>query len=84
VEWILAIGEELGLHFQEEKTFWPCSLLDFLGLDLGSDVMEAQLPEDKLLFLRDLLRDWSRKHTCSLREVQELVSFLQFSLQVIP
>jgi hypothetical protein len=41
VEWILALGEELGLHFQGEKMFWPCSLLDFLGLDLDSDAMEA-------------------------------------------
>ncbi|PIL25565.1 hypothetical protein GSI_12373 [Ganoderma sinense ZZ0214-1] len=84
VKWIMALGEELGLEFQGVKTIFPTLCLDFLGLDLDTDAMEARLPADKLTWLGELLSDWASRHTCRLRELQALIGFLQFTAQVVP
>src|SRR5882724_6961759 len=84
VEWIESLGNELGLSFQPQKTIRPCTVIEFLGLELDSDAMEARLPKDKLTYLREMLENWKLRSTCSLKEVQELTGFLQFCAQVIP
>lgn len=84
VEWVMALGKDLGLSFQDSKTVWPCTSIEFLGLELDSVSMEARLPTDKLTFLNELLSYWLKKRSASLVEVQELVGFLQFASQVIP
>ena len=84
MEWIQALGAQLGLFFQEEKTVNPGTLLEFLGLELDSQLMEARLPADKLEFLRSELTSWLSRRSCSLREIQELTGYLQFCSQVIP
>ena len=85
VTWIQELGAQLGLQFQECKTVCPCLALEFLGLELDSLRMEARLPMLKLCFLCELLMTWGgQKCTCSLHKLQELVGFLQFTLQVIP
>ena len=84
VEWVLGLGHELGLVFQDSKTVWLTTQIEFLGLKLDFVMMEACLPPDKLVFLKGLLQDWSVKCFAGLREVQELAGFLQFVSQVIP
>jgi hypothetical protein len=84
VDWVMGLGKELGLIFQDSKTVWPCTHLEFLGLELDSTMMEACLPVDKLIFLQDLLCSWLAKRTCTLLELQELLGFLEFTSQVIP
>jgi hypothetical protein len=46
--------------------------------------MEARLPNEKLGYLRDLLLEWLSHRRCSLRDLQQLIGFLQFCSQVIP
>jgi len=46
--------------------------------------MEAHLPMEKLDYLWKYLCDWQLRACCTLKEVQELVGFLQFCTQVIP
>ncbi|PIL25946.1 hypothetical protein GSI_11700 [Ganoderma sinense ZZ0214-1] len=84
VEWTMALGEELGLEFQGNKTIFPMTCLDFLGLDLDTDAMEARMPADKLRWLGELLSAWEDKRTCRLRELQALIGFLQFAAHVVP
>jgi hypothetical protein len=80
----MGLGCDLGLVFQDSKTVWPATQIEFLGLELDSVAMEAHLPLDKLEFLRSLLHDWSAKQSACLQEIQELTGFLQFVSQVIP
>jgi hypothetical protein len=84
IEWVMALGEQLGLTFQLSKTVWPTCVIEFLGLILDSLRMEARLPDDKLSYLRELLCHWEAKTRASLHKVQELSGFLQFCCQVIP
>ena len=46
--------------------------------------MEARLPPAKLEYLVELLNVWRTRHYCTLRELQELAGFLQFTSQVFP
>jgi hypothetical protein len=80
LEWTLALGEQLGLHFQPTKTYGPSTTLEFLGIELDTVLMEARLPAEKLSYLNE----WSHRTHATLREVQELTGFLQFASQVIP
>ena len=66
VKWVMGLGKELGLIFQDSKTVWSCACLEFLGLELDSTMMEAHLPVDKLIFLQDLLHSWLAKQTFTL------------------
>ena len=84
IDWIQALGNQLGLCFQDEKTLRPSTQVEFLGLDLDTIAMEARLPDDKLLYLRDTLLEWLDRRSCSLLDLQQLVGYLQFCSQVIP
>ncbi|PPR00185.1 hypothetical protein CVT26_009053 [Gymnopilus dilepis] len=84
IEWTMALGRELGLCFQDSKTVWPSTKLEFLGIELDSITMEARLLPDKLEYLQQLVGLWAEKQKCSLRDLQELTGFLQFASQVVP
>jgi hypothetical protein len=84
VQWCKDLGTQLGFRFQDSKTILPCTKLEFVGLEIDTVAMEARLPLDKLDFLRELLDGWLSKRSVGLRELQELVGFLQFTCQVIP
>ena len=72
----------MGLCFQDEKTVRPATQVKFLGLNLDTMAMEAQLPADKLLYLCDILLEWLGHCSCSLLDLQQLVGYLQFCSQV--
>jgi hypothetical protein len=57
----MGLGRDLGLVFQNLKTVWPTTQIEFSGLELDLVAMEAHLPPDKLSFLRSLLYEWSVK-----------------------
>ena len=40
VEWVMALGRKLGLSFQDSKTVWPSTHIEFLGLELDSVSVE--------------------------------------------
>lgn len=84
IDWIEKLAVDLGLSFQAKKTVRPTTSLEFLGLELDSSLMEARLPSDKLIYLRDLLARWDKQRQCDLRSLQELIGFLQFCAQVVP
>ncbi|KAF7366908.1 Integrase/recombinase xerD [Mycena sanguinolenta] len=84
LEWTLALGKQLGLHFQPAKICGPATTIEFLGIELDTEQLEARLPIEKLNYLKELLDSWSIRTHATLREVQELTGFLQFASQVIP
>lgn len=58
IQWVIVLSQELGLEFQELETIWPTTCLKFLGLELDTDIMEACMPDNKLVWLKDLLSTW--------------------------
>ena len=59
-----------------EKTMGPYTTLQFAGITLDSVIMEARLPIDKLKKCRDLLSEFLRKRSVTLRDLQSLIGFL--------
>ncbi|KAF5337417.1 hypothetical protein D9611_003081 [Ephemerocybe angulata] len=84
LEWVLALGKQLGLQFQPSKIEGPSTTLEFLGLELDSDQLEIRLPPPKLEYLIELLDAWAAMKTCTRTQLDELTGFLQFTSQVIP
>ena len=41
LDWALALGSQLGLHFQPSKVEGPSTTLEFLGIELDSIAMEG-------------------------------------------
>ena len=84
LEWIQALGSQLGLSFQQSKTEGPIICLTFLGLEIDMVVMKAYLPNNKLVCLHLLLLEWLQCLCCSLRELQKLIGLLHFASTVVP
>lgn len=81
LDWALALGSQLGLHFQPAKIAGSSTTLE---IELDSIAVEARLPHDKFVYLCDILSKWSAKKFCTLRKLQEITGHLQFASQVIP
>ncbi|KAF7378022.1 Integrase/recombinase xerD [Mycena sanguinolenta] len=63
LEWTLALGEQLGLHFQPAKVCGPATSIEFLGIELDTEQLEARLPAEKLAYLKGTSRPVVDPHT---------------------
>ena len=80
----LATCDELGVPIKASKLVMPTTCLSFLGIVLDSEALEARLPEDKIIELRDLVTEWRGKRSGSKRQVESLTGKLMFAAQIIP
>ena len=79
----LALCEVVGVPIAKEKTEGPHQVLTFLGIELDSIKMEARLPVDKLDKGRSLIAEFKGRSKVSLKEIQSLTGFLNFTTSVI-
>ena len=70
----------ISLH----KTVGPTVQLQYLGINLDTDRMEARLPDDKLSRIITILDMLKNKHSISKRELLSLLGHLNFASRVIP
>ena len=73
-----------GVPLAEEKLEGPSTSMCFLGVTLDSVLLEARLPNDKLLTLKSSLTSWSSKQTVTKRELLSLIGHLSFAAKVVP
>ena len=76
---LLCLFTELNVPITPGKTYAPTQTLEFLGITLDSIRMLALLPHDKLNQARTLLKNWRKRSSCQLRELQSLIGVLQFA-----
>ena len=79
----LNLCDYLGVPIAHEKTEGPATTLQFAGITLDTIQMEARLPEDKLQKSRELLTDFHKRRKVTLRELQSLLGFLNFTCSVV-
>src|SRR5882724_6736024 len=84
IDWIEEMAKTLVLSFQPKKTVRSTTHLEFLGLEPDSKSMEARLPIDKLKYPWETLISWMKSGQCGLKELQEIIGYLQFCSQVVP
>ena len=78
-----AACHQLGLSVKHAKDALG-QVVDFLGLEIDSLRMEARLPARKKTKALEWVNKLLGKCSCTLLEIQELVSLLNFVSKVIP
>jgi hypothetical protein len=66
-----------------DKIEGPTTCLTFLGIELDSSSMEAQLPQDKLRRLSTELATWQGRKACKRHELEHLLGLLHFACTVV-
>ena len=79
----LRLCEQLGVPVAEEKVEGPLTSLIFLGILLDTEARELRLPEEKLIRLRALIRQWQHKKSCTKRELLSVIGQLHHACKVV-
>ena len=75
---------ELGLPLSLEKREGPTTVIEFLGIELDTQLMEIRLPEKKLVSLRQELERWTSRRACTKRQLLSLIGRLAHACKVVP
>ena len=73
----------LGVPLAPNKVFGPTQVLEFLGIILDPDLMEARLSEQKVHKLQVLISSMQPRRKCTKRQLLSLIGSLSFSTKVI-
>lgn len=77
------IFSRLNIPMAKHKTCGPEIVIEYLGIILDSNRMEARLPEDKLARITEFLKNFQSRHSCSKRELLQLLGHLNFASRVV-
>ena len=80
---MLTTCDRLCVLVNPDKIIGPTTCLEFLGLIIDSIRMEVRISYERLLDTVNLLRSWSQKRICTLRELLSLIGKLTFISQVV-
>ena len=64
----------LGIPLAIEKVGGPAMVLDFLGIVLDTERMEARLPKDKLERIQLAIQEWLHKRSATKREILSCIT----------
>ena len=73
----------IGIPLAAVKAFESARIMDFIGITLDAERMEAHLPDDKIIRMRQLLLEFQNKTTCTLKQLLSLLGLLNFACSVI-
>ena len=79
----LALCCELKIPTAPHKTFWPCNIIVFLGIELNSITVTALLPQEKITVYSQCIKETLGKKNITLRELNSLIGKLQFATSVV-
>ena len=82
-ELFLMLSHYVGIPIVPEKNVGPSTTMAFAGIELDSTLMEARLPQDKLVKCRDLISAFLKRRKVSLKEIQSLTGLLNFACTVV-
>ncbi|XP_078332529.1 uncharacterized protein LOC111130663 isoform X2 [Crassostrea virginica] len=77
------IFKRLNVPLAKNKTMGPNTVMEYLGIILDSNLMQARLPMDKVLRIREMLDSFYVKKSCTKRELLQLLGHLNFASRVI-
>jgi hypothetical protein len=77
------VFDRLGRPLHLQKCEGPPTVLVFLGIELDSVQQFARLPRDEVDRIFRLLQSWSRKTTCSRRDLGSLIESLHHAYRVV-
>jgi hypothetical protein len=74
----------LGIPLSPQKTVGPSECLEYLGIILDTNAMQARLPPDKLCRIRHMLDKFLHLTKCKKRDLLSLLGHLNYASSVIP
>jgi hypothetical protein len=80
---LTTIFNRLKVPMATEKTAGPTTVVEYLGIVLDSDNMQARLPENKLKRIITFIDDFLSRSTCTKRELLQLLGHMNFASRVI-
>ena len=72
-----------GTPLEQEKIEGPTTCLPFLGIELDTEAMEIRLPADKLLQLRETIREWIGRKAGRKRALLSLIGLLNHACKAV-
>ena len=81
---LTSLCDHLRVPLAVEKREGPTTCLEYLGILLDSEALEARLPQDKLDDIYQTLRCWSTRTRCRKQELLSLIGTLSFAAKVVP
>ena len=79
----LEFCSDVGVPIAVEKTFQPSKIMDFVGITLDSERMEARLPLEKIDKCFSLIDEFMNRKSCKKREMESLIGYLNFTCSVV-
>ena len=73
----------LNIPVKSSKTVWPTTCASVHGIEIDTVSMEARLPKDKVEKLSALLAKYKHRKKIKLRELQSILSHLNFACKVV-
>ena len=80
---LLSVFDKLGVTLNDKKTEGPSTELEYLGIILDSEKMQARLPQAKLDRIREFLRTFTSSVRCTKRDLLRLLGHLNFASRVV-
>ena len=83
---MLALCSTLGLIVAPENVEGPLSILTFVGIELDTIRLQSRLLKEKLEELKQVIREWQAKRSCTKRELhlECCITLVHLSNQVGP
>lgn len=78
------VFSDVGVPLSKEKTVGPSTSLEFLGILLDTQKMQASLPIEKLLRIRSIMENFLSLRTVSKRDMLSLLGHLNYAMSIIP
>ena len=75
--------QKLGVPLASHKCIGPTTCLEYLGVILDTEKMEARLPDEKRLRICEIMGTFMEKKSCTKRELLSLLGHLNFACRVV-
>ena len=73
----------LSFPIAQDKTLFPQTSMDFVGITLDSCLMKTRLPKEKIQKCLQMLIMFMDNKSCKLRELQSLLGYLSFCSLIV-
>ncbi|KAK3096515.1 hypothetical protein FSP39_000934 [Pinctada imbricata] len=83
METFLSVFQKMNIPLSAKKTVGPTKEIEYLGIILDTEKMEARLPEDKRLRISSIIDSFSHRLSCTKRDLLSLLGHLNFACRVI-
>ena len=61
--------KRLNIPLAKHKVVGPCTVIEYLGIILDAEKMEARLPQEKVIRICNFIKQFLNRNVCSKREL---------------